>query len=83
MKNVNFNINELMKELYTNGIDTRNLFYPLHKQPFITDKPNSESFPVSEDLYNYGMYVPSGSNLDEEDILYICKTIKETFLGFK
>ena len=41
------------------------------------------SFPVSEDLYNYGMYVPSGSNLDEEDILYICKTIKETFLGFK
>ena len=80
MINVDININELMQELFINGIDTRNLFYPLHKQPFLTNKLSNESFPISEDLYNRGMYVPSGSNLNKEDILYICKTIEKTFV---
>lgn len=79
IKNVNFNINELMKELLNVGIDTRNLFYPLNKQPFLKNQSNKESFVISEDLYNTGMYVPSGSNLGDSDISYIAKNIIKSF----
>lgn len=75
MENVSFNINKLMKELLEIGIDTRNLFYPLNKQLFLSHKPTKEFFPISEDLYNTGMYVPSGSNLSDNDIEYIASSI--------
>jgi len=66
------------------GIDSRNLFFPSNKQPFLSDKSNhKELFPISEDLYEKGMYVPSGSNLAKKDILYISKTIEKTFSELK
>ena len=62
------------------GIDSRNLFFPSNKQPFLSDKSShKESFYVSEELYDKGMYVPSGSNLTTEDILFIAAIIEKKF----
>jgi perosamine synthetase len=83
LENTDININDLRFELSKVGIDSRNLFYPSHKQLFLTSGPSNESFPVSEDLYLKGMYVPSGSNLDSDDILYIAKKIEDSFLKLK
>ena len=80
----NSDINSLMKELSNSGIETRNLFFPSNKQPFLTDKEShKENFPISDDLYKTGMYVPSGSNLSSKDILYIADTIVDCFNKIK
>ena len=84
LENTDIKINDLREELMKVGIDSRNLFFPSNKQPFLSDKSNhKELFPISEDLYEKGMYVPSGSNLAKKDILYISKTIEKTFSELK
>ena len=72
------------KKTKTNDISyLKNLNNIDNKQLFLTSGPSNESFPVSEDLYLKGMYVPSGSNLDSDDILYIAKKIEDSFLKLK
>jgi len=64
------------------GVDTRDFFYPCHSQPFLKDHPQFEdSFPVSEDIANRGMYLPSGLALTEEQIAYVCKTVRDIAKG--
>jgi len=70
--------NRLAKILKGKGIDSRNFFQPMHKQPVLTkmgifDKNN---YPTTEKLAKNGLYLPSGSGLTEKEIFYICKTIK-------
>ena len=73
-----------MKEIMDDGIDSRNLFYPSNKQAFLTDKScHNDFFPVSDDLYKKGMYVPSGSNLSRDDMVYIGEIIEEKFNKIK
>ncbi|MDG2287911.1 MAG: DegT/DnrJ/EryC1/StrS family aminotransferase [Candidatus Marinimicrobia bacterium] len=80
LENTDIAINDLRKEILKDGIDSRNLFFPSNKQPFLSDKSShKESFYVSEELYDKGMYVPSGSNLTTEDILFIAAIIEKKF----
>ena len=73
-----------MKEIMDDGIDSRNLFYPSNNQFFLTDKScHNDFFPVSDDLYKKGMYVPSGSNLSRDDMVYIGEIIEEKFNKIK
>jgi len=72
---------ELMMELEKKGIETRSFFYPMHKQPVYFAKDErfpdvSGSYPVSEELFEKGLYLPSGSSLTEEQIRFIVETIK-------
>ncbi len=71
----NFGINrdELMKKLQEKDIDTRRFFYPLHEMP--PYKINKE-FPISTELSKKGINLPSSTNLSEEQIKFICETIK-------
>ncbi len=74
-----FGINRdyLMQKLREKGIDSRLFFAGMHKQlsliKFGCDI--SDDYPVSEYLEKNGMYLPSGSNLTEEQIKYISETI--------
>ncbi len=61
------------------GIDTRDFFYPMHKQPIMIKKgyvAEGTSFPVSEMLWEQGLYLPSSVNLKEEEINYIAEALK-------
>lgn len=74
---------ELMAALGKEGIDTRAFFYPLNKQPFyIENKKKDPRFPEYKDdcpnaefLWNNGLYLPSSSNLTEEEIRTVCNAI--------
>lgn len=71
------NRDELIAYLKTKNIDTRLLFVGMHKQPALR-KYGCEthgSFPVTEWLTENGFYLPSGSNLREETIQFICNEI--------
>jgi len=71
---------DVMNKLNEKGIQTRTLFYPMHMQPLLKEKglvDENERFPVSEDLWKRGFYLPSSSSLTMEQI----KFISETLLG--
>ena len=64
------NAEVLMKKLSENGIGTRPFFYPLHKQPVLKNIGlfQNEVFPVAENMYRQGFYLPSGLGLKDEEI---------------
>lgn len=72
---------ELMEELMKKGIETRSFFYPMHKQPVYFKKDErfpdiTGKYPVSEKLFEEGVYLPSGSSLTKEQIKFVVDTIK-------
>jgi len=69
---------EFSRALEERGIETRPFFRPMHRQKVVEDRvgPQAESYPVSDDLSERGLYLPSGSGLSEEDLKYITDTIK-------
>lgn len=69
--------NELIVHLKEKGIDTRLLFTGMHRQKAMMDYgcDCSGLYPVCEWLTENGFYLPSGSNLTEEQIESICLII--------
>lgn len=55
------------------GIDTRDYFVPLHRQPVFTSLGlfKNTSCPVSDDLSDRGFYLPSGLAITDEQILKV------------
>ena len=51
----------------------------MHMQPaFLTmGLFKEESYPIAEDLSRRGLYLPSGSGLRDEDLNYVCRSIRE------
>jgi len=71
---------DLRLALEAENIESRPLWKPMHLQPVF------ESYPyygekVSENLFENGLCLPSGSNLVEEDRNRIYKILKQFFLG--
>ena len=65
---------KLMEFLNKKGIGSRPFYPPIHSQPVY--KING-SFPESEYISMYGLWLPSSSFLNDDDIEYICNKIKE------
>lgn len=68
-----------MKKLAEMGIQTRPFFYPLHRQTAF-EKFNwykKETLPVSENLYKFGLYLPTGLTLNQEDIERVANSLQE------
>lgn len=72
---------ELIVHLKEKGIDTRLLFTGMHKQKAMMDFgcDCTGDYPVCEWLTENGFYLPSASSLTDNDIAYICETIKRFF----
>lgn len=74
---------EIVERLKNKGVDTRNFFIPMHKQPVFLDgkienSPNCNgSYPVSEKIGERGFYIPSSSNLTDEEAEYVAEKLKE------
>lgn len=61
----------VMKELAEKGVETRSFFCPMHLQPVFRGSdplfPDiSGAYPVSEDLWRRGLYLPSGLGITKE-----------------
>lgn len=59
------------------NIEARPLWKPMHLQPIFENAP-AYTNGLSEWLFEYGLCLPSGSNMSEEDQSRVIKTIKET-----
>ena len=69
-KSIGFNAEEAMRRLSAKGIGTRPFFCPMHLQPVLKKMGlfEDESYPVAENLYQYGFYIPSGLALTENQM---------------
>lgn len=67
--------NDLIKMLNVENIESRPLWKPMHQQPVFKDYPSYISG-VSDDLFERGICLPSGSNLTEDELLRVISVIK-------
>ena len=72
-------INNLLKA----GIGARPFFFPIHKQPVFRKMglfSNINQKLIAEDLYDQGLYLPSGLNLEEKQIKIVVEKVKDLLL---
>lgn len=75
-----FEVREKLREsLATENIESRPLWKPMHMQP-VFENTLTYVNGVSEDLFNRGLCLPSGSSLEKEDLDRICQIIKKQLL---
>ena len=69
---------ELAAHLRAVGIDSRTFFCPMNQQPCLQSRPGFRRVPcpVADELWESGLYLPSTTNLSEDQILRICAEIK-------
>jgi perosamine synthetase len=70
---------DLMAFLRQKGVDTRTFFIPMHVQPAFKNMGlfEAERYPVSDQLAEKGLYLPSGSGLTEEQINTVCEAVRQ------
>ncbi|OQY11697.1 MAG: aminotransferase DegT [Desulfobacteraceae bacterium 4572_187] len=70
---------QLIEHLKKKGVDTRLFFVGMHRQPSLLKFgcDCSGCYPVTDNLTENGLYLPSGSNLSKNKIRYICDVIKQ------
>jgi perosamine synthetase len=69
-KSIGLNAEEAMRRLAEKGIGARPFFCPMHMQPVLRRMGlfEGEPYPVAENLYQYGFYIPSGLALTKLQI---------------
>ncbi|WP_418511298.1 DegT/DnrJ/EryC1/StrS family aminotransferase [Corallibacter sp.] len=70
--------NDIMLLLNQDNIEARPSWKPMHLQPVFKSHPKYLNG-VSEDLYNKGLCLPSGSNLTENELNRVIKIIADYF----
>lgn len=60
--------------LAKNNIQARRFYKPLHRQPLYQ---REGKFPNSDYLYDHGLWLPSTTNLTDEDVIHVCEKINE------
>jgi len=73
---------EAMKRLNTDGIGTRPFFCPMHQQPILHQMKvlsSDDKYPIADNLYKHGFYIPSGMALTEEQIHIVSEKVRALF----
>ncbi len=73
----NSNPLKIIEALEAKNIESRPLWKPMHLQPLFANSLYIEDG-TSQDLYNRGLCLPSGTAMSDEDIINICNIIKKT-----
>lgn len=73
----NRNVEALRLALLNEGIESRPLWKPMHKQPVYKDAP-AYTNGISESLFKRGLCLPSGPLVTDEDLQRIVNAIKES-----
>jgi len=70
---------QLIGHLKEKGVDTRLFFVGMHCQPSLLKFgcDGSGYYPITDNLAENGLYIPSASNLSEDKIRHICDLIKQ------
>lgn len=72
------NLDKLTRYLEDNKIQTRGVFYPLHRQPcFSYLNYRTGDFPATNNAYSEGLCLPVFPNLTKNQIEYLCGKIIE------
>ncbi len=82
IKNKHMKASMLAKKLMEFGIETRPLFLGMHRQPVFKNLKffnDNKSFPITDELSDYGLYLPSGLKLKKSEIKYVCETLRKIF----
>jgi len=71
---------QVMQQLSSKDIGTRPFFCPMHLQPVFHSMGlfSNANYPVSEKLYRYGFYIPSGlalTNAQIEEVASVCREV--------
>ena len=77
-KNANISRDLVTKKLLKHNIQTRNFFYPMHKQKIFKKMrlfPKKQKFPNSDYLSKKGFYLPSGIGITNVEIDFVAKTL--------
>jgi perosamine synthetase len=70
---------ELRGALKEKGVDTRDFFPSSAQQPVVRRMmPTVGRCPISEDVAARGLYLPSGLSLTEEQIAYVCDSLRSS-----
>jgi perosamine synthetase len=69
--------NQISGLLAKEGVATRSFFCPIHLQPALlkTGLFMEENYPRAENLWEYGIYLPSGVGITDEEIEYVSKCV--------
>ena len=59
-----------------NGIETRDFYPALSSQKYL-DEYKSDNLEYSENIYNRLLWLPSGNNISEEQLSFICETVSK------
>ena len=80
-KKLKIDAKNMMKKLKAEGIATRPFFWPMHMQKILKKYNISKntSFPNSNYICKYGLYLPSSLNLKTSEINFICSKINKIF----
>lgn len=74
-----YNTREALRmHLNKDNIESRPLWKPMHQQPVFKDSPSYLNG-ISDDLFNRGLCLPSGSNLTEAELERVILNIKTYF----
>ncbi|MGG4489213.1 aminotransferase class I/II-fold pyridoxal phosphate-dependent enzyme [Metabacillus idriensis] len=77
------NAASLIQLLEKENIEARHVWKPLHMQPLFKESlfyPHNENHRISEELFNLGLCLPSGSGMSRDDQLIIIKCIKSAII---
>lgn len=67
-------LNTLTSRLLERGIETRNVFYPLHNQPAFNQYRSFEN-PVAAELSSRGLSLPTSNDMTVDDVDVVCDSI--------
>lgn len=64
------------------GVESRPLFYPIHEMPpYSIYVQEGQQFPISSFTSSAGISLPSSVKLTDDEIRFVCKSIKEILLS--
>jgi perosamine synthetase len=68
---------EVMDRLVKLGVGCRPFFCPMHQQPVLQKMGlfHNEEYPIADELYRYGFYIPSGMALNKDQIRTVAESV--------
>jgi perosamine synthetase len=81
---IGLNASQFAKLLEQRGVMTRPFFVGMHEQPVFHDMGLflGERYEIAERLSQYGLYLPSGRGITEEQIQITCNAVRNV-LGYR
>ena len=73
-----FEAQEVMRKLNSNGVGSRPFFWPMHEQPVLKKMGlfnNEKKYPTAERIARRGFYIPSGLALTEKQIIHSAEVL--------